>query len=72
MEIGDDGPGVPPELPSRVFEPFFTTKPSGSGTGLGLHIAYNVVARHEGRIEVRSRPGQTRFEVALPIVRRAR
>ena len=72
VEICDDGPGMPPEVRERIFEPFYTTKPPGSGTGLGLHIAYNVVARHEGRMEVRSRPGETCFEVALPIVRRAR
>ena len=72
VEICDDGPGMPPEVRERIFEPFYTTKPPGSGTGLGLHIAYNVVARHDGRIEVRSRPGETCFEVALPIERRAR
>ena len=72
VEICDDGPGMPPEVRERIFEPFYTTKPPGSGTGLGLHIAYNVVARHEGRMEVRSRPGETCFEVALPIERRAR
>lgn len=72
VEICDDGPGMPPEVRERIFEPFYTTKPPGSGTGLGLHIAYNVVARHEGRMEVRSRPGETCFEVSLPIERRAR
>jgi signal transduction histidine kinase len=70
VEICDDGPGMPPEVRDRIFEPFYTTKPPGSGTGLGLHISHNVVARHGGRIEVRSRPGQTCFEVALPRERR--
>ena len=69
VEICDDGPGMPPEVRERIFEPFFTTKPPGSGTGLGLHIAHNVVARHGGRIEVRSQPGETCFEVALPLER---
>jgi signal transduction histidine kinase len=72
VEICDDGPGMPPEVRERIFEPFYTTKPPGSGTGLGLHIAHNVVGRHGGRIEVRSRSGETCFEVILPIARRAR
>ncbi len=67
VEICDDGPGMPPEVRERIFEPFYTTKPPGSGTGLGLHISYSVVARHGGRIEVRSEPGETCFEVALPL-----
>ncbi|HEX9045247.1 MAG TPA: ATP-binding protein, partial [Candidatus Limnocylindrales bacterium] len=54
------------EIRARIFEPFFTTKPPGVGTGLGLHISYNVVRRHHGRIEVRSRPGETCFTVTLP------
>ncbi len=72
VEICDDGPGMPPEVRDRIFEPFYTTKPPGSGTGLGLHIAHNVIGRHGGRIEVRSRPGETCFEVSLPIERPAR
>jgi signal transduction histidine kinase len=71
VEICDDGPGMPPEVRERIFEPFYTTKPPGSGTGLGLHISHNVVGRHGGRIDVRSRPGETCFEVSLPIQRRA-
>ena len=71
VEICDDGPGMPPEVRERIFEPFYTTKPPGSGTGLGLHISHNVVGRHRGRIEVRSRPGETCFEVVLPIEQRA-
>ncbi len=69
VEICDDGPGMPPEVRERIFEPFYTTKPPGSGTGLGLHITHNVVSRHRGRVEVRSRPGETCFEVSLPIQR---
>jgi signal transduction histidine kinase len=72
VEICDDGPGMPPEVRERIFEPFYTTKPPGSGTGLGLHIAHNVVGRHGGRVEVRSRPGETCFEVVLPIERPVR
>jgi signal transduction histidine kinase len=72
VEICDDGPGMPPDVRERIFEPFYTTKPPGQGTGLGMHIAHNVVGRHGGRIEVRSRPGETCFEVSLPIERRVR
>ena len=66
VELCDNGPGMPPELRERIFEPFFTTKPPGLGTGLGLHISHNVIVRHGGRITVRSRPGETCFEVVLP------
>ncbi len=67
VEIADNGPGIPPHIQSRIFEPFYTTKPPGVGTGLGLNIAYNVVQRHMGRITVTSQPGETRFQVRLPI-----
>lgn len=68
VEIGDDGPGIPPEIQPRVFDPFFTTKPLGKGTGLGLDITYrSVVNRHRGHIRLTSKPGDTRFEVMLPI-----
>ena len=68
VEIIDDGPGIPPEDQRRIFEPFFTTKGPGVGTGLGLHIAYNIIFhKHHGEIQVASRPGETRFRVALPV-----
>ncbi|MCW2907665.1 MAG: putative two-component sensor histidine kinase [Actinomycetia bacterium] len=68
VEIGDTGPGVPPEIRERIFEPFFTTKPVGEGTGLGLDISYRiVVTRHHGDLRVESEPGNTRFQVRLPI-----
>ncbi len=70
VEICDNGPGMPPDVRERIFEPFYTTKPPGSGTGLGLHISHNVVARHGGRIDIRSKPGETCFEVVLPLERR--
>jgi signal transduction histidine kinase len=70
VEIADTGPGVPEAVQSRVFEPFFTTKPQGQGTGLGLDIAYRiVVTRHGGDIALQSKPGDTRFQVKLPIQR---
>jgi len=68
VEIGDTGPGIPEELRSRVFEPFFTTKPVGQGTGLGLDVSWRIVVkRHGGDLRVTSRPGDTRFQVALPL-----
>ena len=68
VEIIDNGPGIPPETQRRVFDPFFTTKDPGVGTGLGLHIAYNIVVhKHHGRMQVASRPGETSFRVVLPV-----
>jgi len=67
VEVADSGPGIPPDVVGRVFEPFFTTKPVGSGTGLGLDIAWRiVVTKHHGDLSVRSSPGDTRFLVRLP------
>jgi signal transduction histidine kinase len=72
VEIGDTGPGIPPELQRRIFEPFFTTKDVGQGTGLGLDISYRIVVkRHHGNIGVESKPGDTRFQVWLPIAQPA-
>jgi len=67
VRVIDDGPGLPTEIRERIFDPFFTTKPVGQGTGLGLDIARRVVLKHEGQIEVESRPGHTQFSVTLPI-----
>jgi signal transduction histidine kinase len=68
VEVGDTGPGVPPELRQRVFEPFFTTKPVGEGTGLGLDISHRIVVnRHGGDLSLTSTPGDTRFQVRLPL-----
>jgi signal transduction histidine kinase len=69
IEIGDTGPGVPDEVKSRIFEPFFTTKPFGEGTGLGLDISWRIVVnKHHGDLRVESAPGDTRFQVRLPLV----
>ena len=68
VEIVDTGPGVPPELRQRIFEPFFTTKGVGEGTGLGLDISWKIVVnRHGGDLRVVSVPGDTRFQVRLPL-----
>jgi signal transduction histidine kinase len=68
IEIGDTGPGIPAEIRNRIFEPFFTTKDVGQGTGLGLDISWRIVVKkHHGDIRVESAPGDTRFQVRLPI-----
>jgi signal transduction histidine kinase len=68
VEIDDNGPGIPPELRGRIFEPFFTTKGVGKGTGLGLVTSFRiVVGRHGGDLRVDSEPGDTRFQVRLPV-----
>ena len=68
VEIGDTGTGVPPEIANRIFEPFFTTKPVGQGTGLGLDVSWRVVVnRHHGDLQLHSEPGDTRFQVRLPL-----
>jgi signal transduction histidine kinase len=68
IRVRDTGAGITPENLKKIFEPFFTTKAVGSGTGLGLHVAYKIVAAHGGRIEVQSRIGEgTEFTVRIPL-----
>ena len=67
VRIADNGPGIPEAVLPRIFDPFFTTKPTGQGTGLGLDIVRRLVNRHDGGIEVESRPGRTVFRVSLPV-----
>jgi signal transduction histidine kinase len=67
VEIGDNGPGIPKDIQDRIFDPFFTTKGIGDGTGLGLDIACRIIRSHHGTIRVESKPGDTRFQVHLPL-----
>src|SRR5579863_481645 len=67
VEIADNGPGISPEIKAHIFEPFFTTKAVGEGTGLGLDTVQRIVKKHRGSIQVRSKPGDTCFQVLLPI-----
>jgi len=67
VEIADNGPGILPEIRSHIFEPFFTTKGVGEGTGLGLDTVQRIVKKHRGNIQVSSKPGDTRFQVWLPL-----
>jgi len=68
VEIGDSGPGIPPEIKPYIFDPFFTTKGVGEGTGLGLNTVQTIVRKFGGNIHVSSKPGDTRFQVRLPWV----
>ena len=68
IRVSDDGPGIPLEAQTRIFEPFYTTKPTGSGTGLGLSLSYDIVtAGHGGALLLDSTLGKgTTFTVQLP------
>jgi signal transduction histidine kinase len=67
IEVGDTGPGMPPQVAARAFEAFYTTKDPGKGTGLGLDIARRIVVeRHGGTITIDSRPGETVLRVRIP------
>ena len=72
VDIGDTGPGMPPEVAARAFEAFYTTKDVGDGTGLGLDIARRIVVeRHSGAITIEPGPGETVLRVRLPVRLRA-
>lgn len=69
LEVRDTGCGMTEEVRVKIFEPFFTTKDVGKGTGLGLAICYDIIQKHQGEIEVESKPGTgTVFKVWLPVV----
>jgi two-component system NtrC family sensor kinase len=66
IEITDSGVGIPPEIMDRLFDPFFSTKQNKKNVGLGLSVVYGIVRSHHGKIDVRSEPGNTTFEITLP------
>ena len=71
IDFSDTGCGIPPDKLETIFDPFFTTKPLGEGTGLGLSIVHNIIWKHNGFIEVKSKTGRgTTFSIFLPIVER--
>jgi len=71
VRIGDDGPGVPPNVAQRIFDPFFTTREAGNGVGLGLYLSRRIVEAHEGALWVEDRHGGgAEFVVELPAIRR--
>ena len=67
IKISDTGSGIPKENLNRIFDPFFTTKDVGKGTGLGLNVAYNIIKKHQGRIDVKSDVEKgTTFIIRIP------
>jgi len=68
ISVADNGNGIPEKIKEKIFQPFFTTKPTGSGTGLGLSLSYDIVKAHGGEIRVETKKGEgTEFIVQLPI-----
>ncbi len=69
IRVSDNGPGIPVEIKEKIFEPFFTTKPTGSGTGLGLSLSYDIIAQgHGGTLTVESEEDRgASFIVMLPV-----
>ena len=67
VEVWDNGPGIPAAILSRIFEPFFTTKAPGHGLGLGLDTVQRIVSKHAGFVSVQSKPGETCFQIRLPL-----
>lgn len=67
FSIIDSGPGIPPEIHTRIMEPFFTTKEVGKGTGLGLSISRAIVEQHGGKLELTRQDGHTCFSFRLPM-----
>jgi signal transduction histidine kinase len=58
ISVSDNGPGIPNDIKDKIFQPFFTTKPTGSGTGLGLSLAYDIVKAHGGKLSVETEVGE--------------
>jgi len=72
VAVGDDGPGVPPDLTHRVFDPFFTTRVEGEGTGLGLHLSRRIAQECGGELRYEQRPGGgARFVMEIPAMEQA-
>ena len=69
IRIKDNGTGMPESVKEKIFQPFFTTKPTGSGTGLGLSLAYDIITKgHSGSLKVESKEGEgSEFVVSLPL-----
>jgi signal transduction histidine kinase len=67
IQFKDKGPGIPEHLQEDIFKPFFTTKPQGEGSGLGLSFIKKTIDKHQGSIQVSSKPGETIFTIELPI-----
>lgn len=70
FSVTDNGPGVPPELKSKIMQPFFTTKDVGKGIGLGLSLSRRIVEDHGGKLELTDEDGHPRFSFRLPLSHR--
>ena len=69
LTVKDNGNGIPQKVVDKIFQPFFTTKPTGSGTGLGLSLSYDIVKAHGGEIKVETKEGEsTKFIIQLPLI----
>ena len=67
ITVSDNGNGIPKNIVDKIFQPFFTTKPTGSGTGLGLSLAYDIIKAHGGDIKVATKEGEgSEFMISLP------
>jgi signal transduction histidine kinase len=68
ISVQDNGGGIPQKVLDKIFQPFFTTKPTGQGTGLGLSLSYDIIKAHQGKIDIRNKPGEgAEFIITLPI-----
>ncbi len=67
ITVKDNGEGIPEQVRDKIFQPFFTTKPTGSGTGLGLSLSYDIVRAHGGKLTVETKEGiGTEFIIEIP------
>ena len=65
--VKDNGPGIPEDIKDKIFQPFYTTKPTGSGTGLGLSLSYDIVKAHGGELKLNvKKSGGAEFNIAIP------
>jgi len=68
ISVKDNGPGIPSSIKDKIFQPFFTTKPTGSGTGLGLSLSYDIVKAHGGELKVETKEGEgSTFFIQIPV-----
>jgi two-component system NtrC family sensor kinase len=67
LTVSDNGPGIPPDILSRVFDPFFTTKPTGAGTGIGLGVSRGIIEAHAGTLTLAPADNGARFVMRLPL-----
>lgn len=68
IRVSDNGPGIPDSIKDKIFQPFFTTKPTGSGTGLGLSLSYDIIKAHGGEIKIETSENKgSEFIIQLPV-----